>query len=181
MNDKVLFEMDDEDLEKLRAVFESVRKSQDCFNKDEVIAALNKLLEDVKKDEHVPKFIMSRLQQLELMVDIITDEEWNLPQEDVDHILEALAYFADTNDLIPDKVPGIGYIDDAIMVEIAMQRLRPEVESYNDFCEFRATETQRLGDIGEAARISREDWLQSKRSELQVQLRKKRRWYRPFS
>lgn len=181
MNDKVIFEMDEEDLQKMRTVFESAKKSGQTFEKDEVIVALNSLLEDVQKDEHVPKFILERLQKLELMVDIITDDEWNLPQEDVDHILETLVYFADTNDLIPDDVPGIGYIDDAIMVEIAMQKLRPEIESYNDFCEFRSTETQRLGAVGEAAMISREDWLKAKRSELQVQLRKKRRWYRPFS
>ena len=39
-------------------------------------------------------------------------------------VLEALAYFADPSDLVPDQIPGLGLLDDAIMVELVAQELR---------------------------------------------------------
>lgn len=181
MSKTVIFEIDAEDLQKMQMAFASSLDEDKKFDKDEVIKALHGLMGDVRDDPGVPKFILERLEKLNVMVDIIADSEWQLRQSDADNVLNTLAYFADPQDLIPDKVPGIGYIDDAIMVEIALQRLEPEIESYSDFCDFRRAEEQRQSKKGVDTSISREDWLKAKRSELQSEMRKKRSWFRPFS
>lgn len=181
MSKTVVFEIDAEDLQKMQKAFESSIERDRTFDKDEVIAALKGLINDVRDDPDVPKCILERLEKLNVMVDIIADAEWQLPQSEVENVLETLAYFADPHDLIPDKVPGMGFIDDAIMVEIALQRLEPEIESYRDFCEFRKAEEQRQSEQGVDTNVSREDWLKAKRTELQAQMRKKRSWFRPFS
>ena len=52
-------------------------------------------------------------------------------------MLNALAYFAEPDDLIPDQIPGLGFLDDAIMVELVVRELRHEIEAYEDFRVFR--------------------------------------------
>ena len=50
---------------------------------------------------------------------------------------EVAAYFADPQDMIPDSIPVLGFIDDAIMIELLTAELRPEIDAYNDFCRYR--------------------------------------------
>ena len=60
---------------------------------------------------------------LQHMVDMLKDRDWNLESDDRDRVLEVLAYFADPNDIIPDDLPGIGFLDDTIMVDLAAMDL----------------------------------------------------------
>lgn len=55
-----------------------------------------------------------------------------------ERVLSVLAYFTDPDDLIPDEIPGLGFLDDAIMIELASKELRHEIEAYTDFCAFRS-------------------------------------------
>jgi hypothetical protein len=50
----------------------------------------------------------------------------------------ALAYFADPQDMIPDNIPVLGYIDDAIMIELVVSELKHEIDAFEDFCRYRA-------------------------------------------
>jgi uncharacterized membrane protein YkvA (DUF1232 family) len=60
-------------------------------------------------------------------------------------VLQALAYFAEPSDLVPDQIPGLGFLDDAIMVELVVQDLRPELDAYAIFGAQRDEERARLG------------------------------------
>ena len=51
-------------------------------------------------------------------------------------LLGALVYFTDPEDLIPDSVPGLGFLDDAIYVELIIRELKAEIDSYEEFCAF---------------------------------------------
>jgi len=64
--------------------------------------------------------------------------------------------------MIPDRLPGIGYLDDAIMVELIAQELRHEISAYQDFCAFRATKKG-------------QDKLEARRDALQTRMRRRRR------
>ncbi|MEM7284175.1 MAG: YkvA family protein, partial [Pseudomonadota bacterium] len=71
------------------------------------------------------------------MLKMLKDEAWALPQTERNRVLNALVYFADPDDLIPDEIPGIGLLDDAIMIELVFRQLSHELEAYDDFCSFR--------------------------------------------
>jgi uncharacterized membrane protein YkvA (DUF1232 family) len=82
-----------------------------------------------------------------------------------------MAYFADPIDLIPDHIPGIGFLDDAMFVEIVIRELSNEIEAYNEFCDFRNEEEQRLSDAGTDTSQDRDSWLGEKRDALQNRIR----------
>jgi uncharacterized membrane protein YkvA (DUF1232 family) len=84
-------------------------------------------------------------------------------------------YFCDPEDLIPDHIPGIGFLDDAIYVELVIRELKAEIESYEEFCNFRIAEEKRRKDQGLDPYVEREAWLSDKRAALHARMRKRRR------
>ncbi len=174
MGIKFEFELDDEDLAYFRKIVESKGLVNPDGEVDDVLSSTRQVLERARQ-ANTPKPILAVLEQLGPLADMVTDPEWQLPADDVARVLGALAYFADPEDLIPDEVPGFGFLDDAVIVEIASRQLRPELEAYQDFCRFRTEEAHRRADAGEApGTISRTDWLTAKRSELQERMRQRR-------
>ncbi len=59
-------------------------------------------------------------------------------------MLAALAYVCDPEDIIPDEIPGIGLLDDAVMIELVLRELRHTIEAYEDFCAYRKVSPKRL-------------------------------------
>src|SRR5690606_9152285 len=88
-------------------------------------------------------------------------------------------YFADPKDVIPDHVQVLGYLDDAIMIELCVRELRHELEAYDDFCEYREREATRRGI--EPSAVGRTDWLDSRRDELVERMHARREWSAPTS
>jgi uncharacterized membrane protein YkvA (DUF1232 family) len=166
MGIKFEFELDDDDLAYFRRIVEAKRLAQPDLDVEDVIRATRDLLEAARQAS-TPKFILAIHEQLSALTDMVTDEDWQLPPDDVARVLGTLSYFADPADLIPDDIPGLGFLDDAVMVEIVCRKLRPELEAYADFCSFRLEEAERRSKAGEApGAISRLDWLTAKRKEL---------------
>ena len=118
-------------------------------------------------------FIRDRMNILETLIGMVVDEGWGLVEEDRNRVIHALSYFAEAEDLIPDEIPGLGFLDDAIMVEIVSEELRHEIQAYRDFVVFRAAEQARLG--GSADDIARADWLEARRQQLHSRMRRRRR------
>ena len=98
-----------------------------------------------------------------------------IEEEERNRVLGALVYFCDPEDLIPDHVPGLGFLDDAIYVEIVIRELAAEIESYEEFCQFRDAEEARRKEQGEDTHVEREQWLADKRAALHARMRKRRR------
>jgi uncharacterized membrane protein YkvA (DUF1232 family) len=173
---RFVFELSDEDLEYFRELFEERRPGAGVdIRLEEVTEAAERLIEQARS-RRAPPFILDKLEQLRPLVAMVTDREWRLPARDVRRVLEALAWFADPADLIPDDLPVLGYLDDAMMVEVVLQGLAPELEAFRDFCIFREAEKKRRLAAGEpSSQVSRADWLDARRRALQVEMRRRRR------
>lgn len=52
-----------------------------------------------------------------------------------ERVVVALSYFAEPQDLIPDNVPGLGFLDDALLAELVIEELEPDVAGYREFCD----------------------------------------------
>ena len=88
-------------------------------------------------------------------------------------MLSGLAYLCDPEDLIPDDIPGIGMLDDAVMIELVFRELRHELEAYEDFRAYRESLTKgsvlRKAAPGVAAKIDR------RRVQLMARMRRRRK------
>jgi uncharacterized membrane protein YkvA (DUF1232 family) len=172
---EITFELSEQDLEHFSAM---AREAAEAVNpKTEsatIIAATRKMLVEATA-ENIPEFISSRLSKLEHLTGMVEDDEWKLDGEDHDRVLRAIAYFANPEDLIADRIPGIGFLDDAIMIELVVRDLEPEIEAYIEFCEFRTAEEQRRENQGLDTHVSRDDWLADKRAVLHHRMRSRRK------
>lgn len=174
MSLKVVFELDDSDLQHFQLIMQQASRAAAASRPEEIVAEARKQLDDIDSDR-APHFIVERLESLRVLIAMMEDHEWGLPADDARGVLNALAYFCESEDLIPDSLPGLGYLDDAIMVELAVRELRPEIDAYRDFCEFREKEVTRRGVKAKSSDVTREDWLDERRRNLQDRMRHRRR------
>jgi hypothetical protein len=77
------------------------------------------------------------------MTDIIQDESYKAPQSVQNQVLAGLAYFSNPEDLIPDHIPALGFLDDAIMVKFVEEEFKHELWGYRKFRGFSAPSEQR--------------------------------------
>ncbi len=174
MSLRITFELGRSDLKHFQTIMREARAKAKNLSAEEIIRSANELLDEVRSVK-APDFISERLMKLEIMVQMIQDEEWKLPPKEINRILNALAYFSEPEDLIPDHIPGLGFLDDAIMVELVVRELRHEIEAFQDFCKYRATEETRRRRLGKEDHVSREEWLRERRKTLQQRMRRRRR------
>jgi len=136
MSLKIAFELSDADLEYFRSSMHRVKAKARGQEERAIIAAASRLARQTAA-RPLPDFIQDRLKQLDTLIQMLEDADWRLEGKHRERVLGALAYFAEPIDLIPDEIPGFGFLDDAIMVELVVQDLRPELDGYADFCRFR--------------------------------------------
>ena len=171
MSLRISFELDENDLKHFRLIMQEARRTASQLPPEDIVAAAEALLAEVEEST-APGFIVNRLRNLKLMIRMLSDIEWRLPHQEAVRVLNALAYFAEPEDLIPDHIPGLGFLDDAIMIELVLRELKHEIEAYGDFCDYRE---RLLKEQGHAAKISRENWLDERRKELQGRMRRRRK------
>ena len=163
---------------------ETLQKFQDSIDKGRLLVAheasakkieeaSSEMIEKVRENE-LPQFISDRIFKLEILLNMIRDEEWKLTDHECDSIRCALFYFIDPNDVIPDHIPGIGFLDDAMYAEVVIQELKTEIRMYQEFCQFRIAEENRRRGLGIDPHVGREDWIADKRLTLHEKMRERR-------
>ena len=107
------------------------------FNKQEAIDKAQALAEDFNPQEaeafakkHTNK---SWYSDFKLLYDMITDKNFSLDSSTYLAIAGALAYVVFPIDLIPDFIPGVGFIDDIFVVGIVMKSLTDEIQRFRAF------------------------------------------------
>ncbi len=169
---RISFELSDSDLEHFKQVMTRAREAARGKDIGEIVEAATHLLSQVNSSE-TSDFIRDRMNILETLIGMVLDNAWGLMDEDRKRVVEALAYFSEADDLIPDDIPGLGFLDDAIMIEIVSKELKHEIQAYRDFVVFRAAEQARLGENAES--VERTDWLETRRQQLHSRMRRRRR------
>lgn len=170
----ITFTLSDQDLEHFQAIVDKAKSAMESGQSDEQIEAAARQLISDAKSTNLPDFIADRLSKLEVVINMVGDEEWQLSEEERKRVLGALVYFCDPEDLIPDHIPGLGFLDDAIYVEIVIRQLKNEIDSYEEFCAFRSSEEKRRRDKGLDPHVEREEWLADKRASLHSRMRRRR-------
>lgn len=169
MSLKVTFELEDKDLLYFKRSMKTARAKAVAAPEAKVIEQASAMITTVRR-EKVPTFVEERISKLASLIDMLGDDEWALPDADRKNVVAALAYFADPHDIIPDNVPVLGYIDDAIMIELVVKELKPVLDAFEDFMLYKSEEKSRNRNPD----VSREEWLAVKRRDLHSRMRRRR-------
>jgi len=137
MTMKISFELSDSDLNFFRKALQQSRRAVRDADESEIIDAVNVVLEEIRQNEPLPDFVSKRIPELESLISMLTDDEWHLPEADRERLLATFIYFADPEDILPDHIPVIGYLDDVIIIELVVRELHHVRIAYKDFCQFR--------------------------------------------
>src|SRR5262245_61262724 len=140
---KVTFELDEKDAAYFRDLYKQAKLNAATLDPETILREARELIDTVRKSGHAPRFVLDAIQTLEDMTRIILDEEYKAPQAVKNQVLAGLAYFANPEDLIPDHIPALGFLDDAIMVKLVEEEFRHELWGYRKFRGLRAPVEQR--------------------------------------
>jgi uncharacterized membrane protein YkvA (DUF1232 family) len=172
MTMRIVLDLSEKDLEHFRKLAHQAMNASQEASAEEIMAGANRLLKEVE-DSDASDFIRDRLDQIRVLTDMLADEGWGMQEVGRKRVLTALAYFNQPEDLIPDHLPGIGFLDDAIMVELLSRELKPEIDAYQDFVQYRESEARRLGK--KPSQLNRTDFLEAREHALLSRMRRRRR------
>jgi uncharacterized membrane protein YkvA (DUF1232 family) len=171
MSMRISFELTDRDLRFFRNALKQSREAVKDAEDIEIIDAIRDVLEEIRKADPLPDFVGMRIPELESLLRMLTDEEWQLPEVDRERLLAAFVYFADPEDILPDDIPVIGYLDDVIIIELVARELFHVREAYDDFCRFR--EDFEKNTDSDVDPVIRRDRLDRHRQQLHQRMRRR--------
>ncbi len=82
-------------------------------------------------------YILNQVNNLESMMAMVEDQTWKIKKVNMEKINATIKYFVDEDDVIPDNIPGIGYLDDCIIIDSTMDDVCDELMEFEDFCRTR--------------------------------------------
>ncbi|CAG0976031.1 hypothetical protein MYXO_01574 [Myxococcaceae bacterium] len=165
---KITFTLDEKDLAYFRDLFKKVKRSGARLDALRVSADVKALIDRVRKAKKVPSFVEEAMANLETLVEMLGDEDYALPAKIAHEVLAAVAYFSNPQDLVPDHVPGLGYLDDAIMIKFLEDQFQHELAGYQKFCRFREGANVLPWAEGADARLAKR--LAEKRKEIRAEI-----------
>jgi hypothetical protein len=105
---------------------------------------------------------------------MLEDRAWAPANDAIAPAGTVLDYLRGQDGLIPDWIPQVGRLDDAIVIDTAWPRLAGEVLSYQDFCRLRLIEAHLHQQEASAFRFDRNDWEVARRAELALREHQRR-------
>ena len=165
----ITLEISDADLDYFRSAMHRMHARDSGRSAARTAAAAAREVGKLRSTAHSP-FIRRRLDRVGRLGAMLDDPDWQLPEPERRRVLEGLAYVADAHDLVPDEVPALGLLDDAIVLELVLRELQHELDAYDDFDAYRAAESGRAA----VRTVSRADWLDAQRESLHARMRERR-------
>lgn len=118
---------------------------------------------------------LARAESLRCMLD---DADWDLSPELRQRGIALIDYLHRFDDLIPDDLPVIGHLDDALLIELSWSEFEGEVADHQDFLRF-CRETPIRGTAEERRTAWESDCLAQANTLLHRQALRERGYARP--
>lgn len=128
-----------------------------AFAADEIARAARSVLAQAREQAH--PFVRERIAAVPEVLAMMADEDWCLGELQRRRARALVEYVRAEDDLIPDHVPVIGLLDDAILVDRCLDALRDELADWRDFRAFREELAVARGIAIADCHPSRQQWL----------------------
>jgi|GEM_PF-512804 len=75
-------------------------------------------------------WITNLLERVRALYDMLRDRDFSISLKTKGLVAAALLYFVLPTDIVPDFIPGIGYVDDALVLSTLWKLIGEEIEGY---------------------------------------------------
>ena len=140
---KITFTLDEDDASYFRGLYREAKKNAASLDSTTVIENVRELMTRVRAAKKIPSFVTEAMATLETLMGMLEDKDYALPKAEASAVLAALAYFSNAQDVIPDDVPGLGFLDDAIMIKLVDEEFEDELWAYRKFLKLMGGSEQR--------------------------------------
>lgn len=161
-------DIQEDDVRRFNALARNLNPEMPALTIDQLTGVARRVLRTAAAGGESP-FIRSRLRRAAEMRAMVADAAWTLDATTSGRVHELLAYLDGPGGLIPDDVPVIGMLDDALLVDIAMDTLRDELDDYAEFRRYRHGEAVRLGVEDSAVEAGRAQWNEVRDAERRLE------------
>jgi len=169
----ITLEFSEEELGHFRELMLHVRDRNRERTAHEIATAAAAEVQRLRPKARSP-FVARRIERVGRLIAMLEDPQWALPEAERRRVLDGLAYVAEVNDLVPDDMPVLGLVDDAIMLELVLRELQHELDGYEEFDAYRRDEAAQRDRPGVHQPVSVQDWLESRREALHARIRERR-------
>lgn len=154
------YELQPQRLERFNQALRELSPEASAMTLDQIASAAKRALER-HPDGSTPPFVQARMDALRRLETLAADDAFEPGPELRRQVRVLQAYRADHADLIPDDIAVVGLLDDAVLVDIALQLLQRELADYEDFCRFRKVAADFAGMDEAATGLTRGHWLEA--------------------
>jgi len=168
---KVTFTLDESDAEYFRTLYRKAKKGAADLEPAKIIQEARDIVARVRASRKTPSFVVDAISVLADLTDLIQDQDYAAPKGVHSQVLAAIAYFSNPQDLVPDHIPGLGFLDDAIMVKFIEEEFRHELWGYRRFRKLRDESEQRPWSSAGRERLRKR--LASDRKKIRAEIAKR--------
>ena len=122
MNISNLFQLTEEDKDQYRKLIDKI----DLDSSDDIISMLNPKLDRLVASDGLNDIEIDLIKNVSVLVSIYQTYP-DLTDSIRKRILFAISYFCDEDDDIPDIVPDIGYLDDAVIANWVIESISKDL------------------------------------------------------
>lgn len=172
--------LDAERVQRFNDILQTVCPQAPRLIAGQIAAAARRLLyADAEARESGAASIARRMARVEELESVGSDARFAIDAGIAQRIHALIDYVNEADDLIPDDVPVVGQLDDAILIDLLLRDLGPLLADYADFCAFHRELAVRAGLPPEQVRVDIEDWIVARRQEIEAAREQHRDGYAP--
>lgn len=136
------------------------------LDRDQLASAARELIDDPRQG-FAPACIHQRMRRAGVIDRMAADPEWEATPAAAIAAAVVVDYLRGAVALIPNAMPVVGRLDDAILVDAAWTGLAGEVADYLDYCRLRHVEAALRGEQRPHFGFTRAHWRAARRAELE--------------
>jgi uncharacterized membrane protein YkvA (DUF1232 family) len=147
---------------------EELTQGPTAFNTDQLADSARWLLDHHAHQLQAP-CVRARMHVIAVLRALRAESNWALPPESAALVQRLLSYHDGPEHVIPTRLPVLGHLDDAILLDAIWLRIRDDVHEYMDFRRLRRIEAELRGVLPSRLPYTRQDWQMAYEVECKLQ------------